>query len=166
MSYLEIFLMALVPGIGMAVSALVALWKRPSPTLTSIFQYFTAGVILAATVAELVPDLDIANYLWSVAIGFSIGVALMLLMRELFEAHEPQGLILDPSSAAVGSQGSGVARSGTTFGFLAFGVAALLYLVVEELLLEAHHIRHRTSLVAATFFLGFLIILLAEGAGY
>jgi len=107
MSYLEIFLMALVPGIGMAVSALVALWKRPSPTLTSIFQYFTAGVILAATVAELVPDLDIANYLWSVAIGFSIGVALMLLMRELFEAHEPQGLILDPSSAAVGSQGSG-----------------------------------------------------------
>jgi ZIP family zinc transporter len=59
-----------------------------------------------------------------------------------------------------------VARSGTTFAFLAFGVAALLYLVVEELLLEAHHIRHHTSRVAATFFLGFLIILLAEGAGY
>ena len=47
---------------------------------------YAAGVILAVTVAELVPDLDIENYLWSIAIGFSIGVALMRLMRELFEA--------------------------------------------------------------------------------
>lgn len=252
MSHADIFLLALVPGIGMAASALVALWRRPSPTLTSVFQYFTAGVILAATVTELLPDLDIENYLWSVAIGFSMGVALMLVMREVLEVQEPQGLLPDPPAV---SQGSGLTRSGTPFafavgmdlfvdgmllglalavagsqgtvflvavtleviflgvssaatllargvariravlilwglgalipiaallgatlvalvphpvkiGFLAFGVAALLYLVVEELLLEAHHIRHRTSLVAATFFLGFLIILLLEGAGW
>lgn len=62
------------PGFGNGDQCLVAFWKRPSPTLTSIFQYFTAGVILAASVAELIPDLDIENHLWPVAIGFSIGI--------------------------------------------------------------------------------------------
>jgi zinc transporter, ZIP family len=39
---------------------------------------------------------------------------------------------------------------------LGFGVAALLYLVTEELLVEAHDTED-TPLVTATFFLGFLI---------
>lgn len=255
MSHLDIFLLALVPGIGMGVSALVALWRRPSPTLTSIFQYFTAGVILAATVSELLPDLDVEGHVVSVAIGFSLGVALMLTMREFFESLERPVAAADPATVSAGSQAPAATRSGTTFafavgtdlfvdgmllglalavagpqgtvfllavtleviflgvsavatllargvsrprailvtlglgalipiaallgailvalvphpvkiGFLAFGIAALLYLVVEELLLEAHHLRHRTSLAAATFFLGFLIILLADGAGW
>ena len=38
---------------------------------------------------------------------------------------------------------------------LGFGVSALLYLVTEELLLEAHETRD-TPLIMATFFLGFL----------
>lgn len=42
---------------------------------------------------------------------------------------------------------------------LAFGVAALLYLGVEELLSEAHEV-HDTAWIQAAFFLGFLIILL------
>lgn len=40
-------------------------------------------------------------------------------------------------------------------GVLAFGAAALLYLVVEELLVEAHE-QAETSLLAAMFFAGFL----------
>lgn len=45
---------------------------------------------------------------------------------------------------------------------LGFGVSALLYLVTEDLLLEAHDVAD-TPLVTATFFLGFLIpILLAH----
>jgi ZIP family zinc transporter len=39
---------------------------------------------------------------------------------------------------------------------LGFGVSALLYLVTEELLLEAHDTPD-TPLITATFFLGFLI---------
>jgi zinc transporter, ZIP family len=39
---------------------------------------------------------------------------------------------------------------------LGFGVAALLYLVTEELLVEAHDVAD-TPLVTATFFLGFLV---------
>jgi len=46
---------------------------------------------------------------------------------------------------------------------LSFGVAALLYLVTEELLVEAHEVPE-TSLTTATFFIGFLVIILIEMA--
>lgn len=46
-------------------------------------------------------------------------------------------------------------------GFLAFGLIALLYLVTEELLVEAHETRDRPW-VTAMFFVGFLLLLLLE----
>lgn len=42
---------------------------------------------------------------------------------------------------------------------LSFGAAALLYLVIEELLVEAHETKD-TPIITASFFLGFLILLL------
>jgi zinc transporter, ZIP family len=47
--------------------------------------------------------------------------------------------------------------------FLAFGVAALLYLVTEELLIEAHESPTETPWVTSCFFWGFLLILLIDG---
>ena len=44
---------------------------------------------------------------------------------------------------------------------LAFGVAALLYLVTEELLVEAHEVPE-TALVTSIFFVGFLLLLLID----
>jgi ZIP family zinc transporter len=59
--------------------------------------------------------------------------------------------------------GAGFATVGASAPVLAailgFGVAALLYLVTEELLVEAHQTED-TPLVTATFFLGFLIPLI------
>lgn len=46
-------------------------------------------------------------------------------------------------------------------GVLAFGLVALLYLVTEELLVEAHEVKD-TPLVAAMFFVGFLSIILLD----
>lgn len=46
-------------------------------------------------------------------------------------------------------------------GFFAFGLVALLYLVTEELLVEAHETEDRPW-VAAMFFVGFLLLLLLE----
>lgn len=46
-------------------------------------------------------------------------------------------------------------------GVLAFGVAALLYLVTEELLVEAHEVPE-TTLVTSIFFVGFLVVLLLD----
>ena len=48
-------------------------------------------------------------------------------------------------------------------GVLSFGVAALLYLVTEELLVKAHEVPE-TPLTTATFFVGFLTILIIEMA--
>jgi ZIP family zinc transporter len=44
---------------------------------------------------------------------------------------------------------------------LAFGVAALLYLVTEELLVEAHEVPE-TSFQTAMFFVGFIVLLIIE----
>jgi ZIP family zinc transporter len=46
-------------------------------------------------------------------------------------------------------------------GFLSFGLMALLYLVTEELLVEAHE-KPDTPLISALFFVGFLGLLLIE----
>lgn len=46
-------------------------------------------------------------------------------------------------------------------GFLSFGLMALLYLVIEELLVEAHE-KPDTPLISAMFFIGFLGLLLIE----
>lgn len=46
-------------------------------------------------------------------------------------------------------------------GVLAFGLVALLYLVTEELLVEAHEIKD-TPIVTAMFFVGFLAIILLD----
>lgn len=46
-------------------------------------------------------------------------------------------------------------------GLLAFGAAALLYLVTEELLVEAHEVPE-TPITAATFFSGFLLLFVIE----
>ena len=43
---------------------------------------------------------------------------------------------------------------------LSFGVAALLFLVTEELLNEAHEVEDEKIWMTATFFLGFLIFLI------
>ena len=48
-------------------------------------------------------------------------------------------------------------------GFFAFGLIALLYLVTEELLVEAHE-RPDRPWVTAMFFIGFLLLLLLEDA--
>ena len=46
-------------------------------------------------------------------------------------------------------------------GFLSFGLMALLYLVTEELLFEAHE-KPDSPLISAMFFVGFLVLLLIE----
>ncbi|HMT14344.1 MAG TPA: hypothetical protein PKE19_06295, partial [Aestuariivirga sp.] len=46
-------------------------------------------------------------------------------------------------------------------GFLSFGLMALLYLVTEELLVEAHE-KPDSPLISALFFVGFLGLLLLE----
>lgn len=86
------------------------------------------------------------KYDWSIAksIGSVAGIGLALIVGAVVAVLLLQGL----TGAALG-------------GVLAFGVAALLYLVTEELLVEAHEVRENTA-TTSMFFAGFLVLLLVD----
>ena len=67
-----------------------------------------------------------------------------------------------PIGAALGLAASGLPPAIISAGY-AFGLVALLYLVTEELLVEAHaHPQHDSPFVTALFFVGFLGVVLLE----
>jgi Predicted divalent heavy-metal cations transporter len=221
------------PVAAVIIGSIVSVLKPPGPKLTSAVQHLAAGVVMAALVGEVLPDLrGEGNLPWAVG-GFAAGAAVMLALGALGRRLEsrqrapasalPVGLLvavgidllLDGLLVGLGStlgakQGliltialtieilfiglsvtttlsqRGIARtravaitSGLGFAtalgavagaavlggasrpilalVLAFGAAALLYLVVEELLTEAHE-QVETTALGAMFFLGFLAI--------
>lgn len=66
--------------------------------------------------------------------------------------------------AIVGAAALGGASATVLAGVLAFGAAALLYLVVEELLVEAHE-QADTPVLTAMFFLGFIALYVLAALG-
>lgn len=110
--------------------------------------------------------------------GLVLGVALTLeaLFLSLSATTEAEGrgasrrtiaaiacglALLLALSAIVGVAVFSNLPAGPFHALVAFGVAALLYSVVEELVVEAHE-ETEPPLVAAMFFLGFLLVLLLE----
>ena len=95
-----------------------------------------------------------------------LGVA---LAAELGDESVSTGRILATSVviAALLPVGAMIATPNATLspdivkGFFAFGLVALLYLVTEELLVEAHEVPDRPW-VTALFFVGFLLLFLLE----
>lgn len=71
------------------------------------------------------------------------------------------GLLL-PLGAAIGTFAGGLPKFGLASLF-AFGLIALLYLVTEELLVEAHE-KPDNPLITSMFFVGFLLLLVLEEA--
>ncbi len=65
------------------------------------------------------------------------------------------------AGAAVGTVALAGASDALLDAVLAFGLAALLYLVTEELLVEAHEVPE-SALQTAMFFVGFIVLLLIE----
>ncbi|MCH2134013.1 MAG: hypothetical protein MK116_09720 [Phycisphaerales bacterium] len=61
----------------------VATRRSPGPRLTSALQHFAAGIVIAAVCTEVVPEAIARDHVWSVIIGFTVGVALVMLVREL-----------------------------------------------------------------------------------
>ncbi|MFG1418290.1 transporter [Xanthobacter sp. V0B-10] len=229
----------LIPAVLAVLGALLGTVWRPGRHTRSSVQHFTAGVVLAAVGAELLPELGAAPPL-GMAIGFLLGGGAMLAIRaavgEEMDDEEAEGatagrgstglmvtvgvdLLIDgllcavtlaavPESGLVvvaalslevfflglatvvtlGGGGRAMARmSGLALlvpvgaligaaafsalpavmqtGILAFATAALLYLVAEELLAEAHEGTRDNSYSAGAFFLGFLAVLLLNALG-
>lgn len=230
---------ALIPAGTLIGGGALATLRAPGPKVRSAVQHFAAGLVFAAVAVELLPDMMHERKPVAALIGFTLGVALMLLVKHLAERIEqepaegaPQvenrtgllvtlgidvlidGLLIGVSfaagakagviltvalavevmflglAAAVALSESGALRtkiigvcvglaglllvgaaigaaflhnvSGATLeGVLAFGCAALLYLVIEELMVEAHE-EKETPAQTAMFFLGFIALIMTE----
>lgn len=169
-------LVSVVIAFAVGVAALLAL-SRFSEKLEA---KNAAAVIPIGLVVAVGIDLVVDGLLVGVGatIGMSQGIILAaaltleILFLSLSVGAELQGrgasrraAILVPSSlgllTAVGAIGGALALqdAGTAVlaPVLAFGAAALLYLVTEELLVEAHEVEE-TPVLASMFFLGFIVI--------
>ncbi|MGN6545730.1 MAG: hypothetical protein ACTHK7_11820 [Aureliella sp.] len=204
----------------------------PSARFRSYIQHFAAGIVFAAVAVEVLPDVVHREEPFAAAVGFALGVAALLGIRQLaerksskqgsdtafvltvaidvfidglllglgFALGETAGLLLAIAlgceflalglamSAQLRKDGVGRGKTilvigcvmlpaivsawaGYTFlsGFsggvmeavLAFAAAALLWLVVEELLVEAHEVPE-TPVTTSLFFVGFLLLLLMD----
>jgi ZIP family zinc transporter len=195
--------------------------------MISAVQHFAAGVVFAAAAGEILPSLKHAGAAVPVLVGGSLGVGVMLAVKQVSERASGassmvavigvdlliDGLVLAIAFAAGARQGflltvaltlevlflgltvanalgegTRLRRVGITIavgallplgalvgapiamlpaavltGFYAFGLVALLYLVTEELLTEAHE-QPETPWITATFFAGFLLLLMLEEA--
>lgn len=96
---------------------------------------------------------------------FSLGLAVALVMRDAGFSRTRSvivssllGLITMFGGTALGVVALSRAPEAVTAAVLAFGAAALLFLVIEQLLLEAHEVKD-TPTATAVFFGGFLLLL-------
>lgn len=230
---------ALIPAITIIAGGILAVLRPPGAKVRSAVQHFAAGLVFAAVAVEILPGMLHERKPVAATIGFSLGIALMLLVKRLtegkevesiteqaapenrtsllvtlgvdilidglligvsFAAGEKAGVILTVAlavevmflglAAAVALSESGAAHRmilgvcaglaalllagaalGAIFlhnltgawleGVLAFGCAALLYLVIEELMVEAHE-EKETPAQTAMFFVGFIALLITE----
>jgi len=228
----------LVPTALAIVAAAISIFRRPGERLTSGIQHFAAGLVIAAVMVELVPEMTKGHPSIMVP-GFAAGVALMLGVKLFAQSKADRddgsavvatagftllitvaidlwvdgfllgmtlgsetihslslivalamevaflalatttallsngetsqsafaktfGVILPfPIGALIGYLISGALSGAALIFAISFAAAALLYLVVEELLVEAHA-GGDTPWGTALFFVGFLIVLLIE----
>lgn len=129
---LDVLIDGLILGLGFAAGAKAGILLTIALTLELLF----LGLSVSATLSQASSDRKRIVIL-------TAGLALLL----------PVGATL--GTALGGLSGSILAA------LLAFGLVALLYLVTEELLVEAHKLPD-TPLTAATFFVGFLLLILIE----
>lgn len=230
---LNILSFALLPVAAAIIGAMIAAFRPPNSTVRSYIQHLAAGVVFSVVAVELLPEIVSKHAPVEVAVGFALGVLLMLGIRYFTHSLEEKeqenessigllvaigvdvllnGLLIGISFSAGAKAGrlltfaltiellslglavavalgkSGKSRLkiivtvsllslliviGAAIGatvlrdvstsvleiVLSFGLAALLFLVTEELLVEAHE-EPETPLATATFFGGFLLFLI------
>lgn len=230
----KILLLALIPVVTMTTGGLIAMYLKINSSFRSAILHFAAGVVFSVVAVELLPDIVAKHSPIQVAIGFTLGIALMLLLKTVVEGKEnPDGqkpsfslnmllgigidIVIDGILLGIGfsaganegvllsialsiellslgmalvvmTKAAGTTKAMTTLILgsfalvffvaavsgalllhnlpdasmeivLSFGLSALLFLVTEELLTEAHE-EKETVWHTASFFGGFLLFLI------
>ncbi len=228
----NVLFFALIPLLAAISGAAIAAYRPPTSVVRSYIQHLAAGVVFSVVAVELLPEIIAKHEPAEVAIGFSLGVVLMLGIRQWSAKVEGgegskntrglligvgvdivlDGLLIGISISAGANTGRlltlaltiellslglavattmgklgksprriiittsllfGLVMVGALIGVVAlqnasdellevvlsFGLAALLFLVTEELLVDAHE-EPETPLSTGIFFAGFLLFLI------
>lgn len=141
-------------------------WKGPWGLMTTVaVDILVDGLLLGLGFASG----ERAGVLLAIALCTELLFIGLSVTAELKEALGSRGraflavavlVLLLPIGALLGAPAAALSRPVLT-ALLAFGVVALLYLVTEELLVEAH-VGPEAPWVTAMFFAGFLLLLLLE----
>lgn len=153
-------------AVMLGIKTLEEHWKGPVGMLSAIgIDLFVDGVVLG--LAFLAGEK--AGFLLAFALTLEVLFLGLTLTTELAETITSKlkvvaltvGVALLLPLGAYLSAPVGQLPVNWIIGFLAFGLMALLYLVTEELLVEAHE-KPDSPLISAMFFVGFLGLLLIE----
>ncbi len=166
--------------LGTAAMLGVRLWSEKRAKKNLEKSETASGSLIVATAVDIVVDglmLGIGfaagakqGILLTIALAFeliSLGLAVAL---ELKQGRLSRGRILSSIialsglfifGAVAGSAALSLMSGALLAGVIAFGAAALLFLVTEELLTEAHEVAENPLLTSA-FFIGFLAVFLLE----
>ena len=87
----------LLPPAGLIVGAIVAGVRRPPAWLPSLAQHLAAGIVLASVAVELIPELRARSPLQT-AVGFLLGIVLMLGLRRLVRRIGGEGVPATPAT--------------------------------------------------------------------
>ncbi len=81
---------ALIPAVTITLGGALATLRAPGPKIRSGVQHFAAGLVFAAVAVEILPDMMHERKPVAALIGFTLGVALMLLVKHLTERMEQE----------------------------------------------------------------------------
>ena len=73
----------LAPALVAVIAAIIAVNLRPGPVIVSAIQHFAAGVVFAAAAGEILPDVMHGGSPVATLVGGTIGVIVMLMVRQL-----------------------------------------------------------------------------------
>jgi len=145
-----ILVFALIPVVSIVLGGVVGLLKKESGAFNSAVLHFAAGVVFSVVAVELLPDIVKEHSPVEVAIGFTAGKNLGILTV--------LGLVFFVGAVLGITMLSSLSQERLEM-VLSFGLSALLFLVTEELLTEAHE-EKETAVQTVCFFAGFLMFLL------
>ncbi len=166
--------------LGTAAMLGVRLWSETRAKKNLEKSETASGSLIVATAVDIVVDglmLGIGfaagakqGILLTVALAFELILLGLAVALELKQGRISRGRILSSIialsglfifGAVAGSAALSLISGALLAGVIAFGAAALLFLVTEELLTEAHEVAENPLLTSA-FFVGFLAVFLLE----
>ncbi|MEZ0612394.1 ZIP family metal transporter [Fibrella sp. WM1] len=95
----QIITYALLPTVALTGGGLVALFVRFGVQVRSAILHFAAGVVFSVVAVEILPDVVRLHDPLLTAVGFGIGIGLMLLIRRLTQSPEEASTKLEADMA-------------------------------------------------------------------